>query len=164
MPETPFYLSWINASRYRGHLLRVCELLLSNLEDGLHGILAFGSLVKGTTEYTSEHQSDIDLLLLASGLPSEPLARLRFGLEILGLECLGVHRIWETPEELGALINAHQAFTFETMRDGQIVYDPHGMLHNCKLKVQELIVQLGVVETEHAWVWPQKVPGSSMNW
>jgi len=94
------------------------------------------------------------LLLLASGLPSEPLTRLRFGLEILGLDCLGVHRIWETQDELDALINAHQAFTFEIIRDGQIVYDPHGILQDCKLKVQELIVQLGVVETEHAWVWP----------
>ncbi|HME55090.1 MAG TPA: hypothetical protein VKM55_22985 [Candidatus Lokiarchaeia archaeon] len=50
MAETPFDLSWIDTSRYRDHFFRVCELLLANFEDRLHGILVFGFLAKGIAE------------------------------------------------------------------------------------------------------------------
>jgi hypothetical protein len=114
--------------------------------------------------YSPEHQSDIDLLLIATGLPTKPIERMKFDLDFLGLEALGVHRIWETPEDLDACVNAHQAFWFEIIRDGIAVYDPEGMFDVYKAKVQDLIAKLGIRETEHAWIWPQKVPGEAMDW
>jgi predicted nucleotidyltransferase len=142
----------------------VCEILLASLEDRLQGILVFGSLARGTAKYNAQHQSDIDLLVIVDDLPENPFARAKLEWEILGIVGLGVHCIWETPQELKELVNAHQAFTFEILRDGQAVFDPQQIFVGLKKTVQELILQLGIKETKYGWIWPQKIPGSLIEW
>ncbi len=164
MSKKLYDLSWLNEQSYFLHLTRVVEKLISRLEDNLQGILIFGSLAKGRVAYNTEHQSDIDLLIVAQTLPPNILARAKQDWEILGIEGLGIHAIWHTVAELESLVNAHRAFTFEILRDGKIVYDPTGILKRLKINVQELIAQLHVTETDTAWVWPQKEPGSEIEW
>ncbi|OLS15352.1 MAG: hypothetical protein RBG13Loki_1026 [Promethearchaeota archaeon CR_4] len=164
MPKPPYDLSWLSEKSYYNHLIRIVEKLFARLGSNLQGILTFGSLAKGKAIYNEEHQSDIDLLVIAENIPINVLSRAKKEWEYLGLDGLGTHIIWKTSTELEMLVDKHRAFIFEVIRDGKIIYDPDNWLKELKYKVQELIQQLVLIETESAWVWPQKVPGSEIEW
>ncbi|MHA1370659.1 MAG: nucleotidyltransferase domain-containing protein [Promethearchaeota archaeon] len=88
----------------------------------IHGILLFGSVARGDNFDYSLHESDLDILIVADGLSSDPFDR-RMSCAWIKDFCTEIEDIWVTPSELDALIKGRTGWVMDALYDGKILWE-----------------------------------------
>jgi len=144
------------------------DLLVAKLVEGFWGrlvsLIIFGSLAAGR----AKAESDIDLLIVAEGLPERYSDRLRLWRRVVsGLEVERL-RLWRergiyplidpillTPEEAGRV----QPFYLDLLNASIIVYDRGGFMRGVLERLRAKLRELGSIKVElpnGAWYWVVK--------
>nr|MDO8082797.1 nucleotidyltransferase domain-containing protein [Candidatus Freyarchaeota archaeon] len=148
-------------AEYRGLLEDYVSHILLHFGDRLRSVCLFGSVARG--EATPE--SDIDVLVIAEGLPWDVGLRVKEttwiytklketesyrSLRALGRNCL-ISDILLTPEEA----EKHPPILLDMIDDGIILYDKDDFLKNIFNKLSERLKELGArkVKTEKGHYW-----------
>lgn len=130
--------SMIRDKRYLQDLNRY---LSSVLEDkNVVGVLLFGSLSRGTA--MPYPQSDVNLLIVAKGLPPN-IAERRFIALKYKSEPMAIEDIWLTPEELLEGIEGGWGLLLDALTDGIILHDPEKLLQTSKEIVARKYKRIG---------------------
>ncbi len=149
------------SAEYRGLLEDYVSYLLNHFGDRLRSVCLFGSVARG--EATPE--SDIDVLVVAEGLPQDLGSRFREtnwihmklkktesyrSLRARGRNCL-ISDIPLTPEE----VDKHPPILLDMVDDGIILYDRDDFLKNVLRRLSERLKELGAkkVKTEKGHYW-----------
>lgn len=147
------YLAWAN--EVVGPARRV-------LGDCMEGLLVFGSVGRGTPR----DGSDLDILVVASGLPMGRGPRARLAEEIENLWTSGrrsqpdLTLILRTPED----VVAGFPLIFDMVDDGRIPFDPNGTVKNLLLGWRRRLEKAGArrIQTEEGWYWD--LSGGRKDW
>jgi len=145
-------------------------LLKKHFGSRLYSVCLFGSVAKGRPAA----DSDIDILVVASGIPDEAGMRIRetgyiheklrgteaySSLRSLGKSGL-ISDLYFTPEE----IERHPPILLDIVEEGIILYDKESFLRNVLLSIKDRLRELGarkvVTKKGHYWVLkPDIKPG-----
>lgn len=146
---------------YRGLLEEYVSYFFNHFRDRLRSVCLFGSVARGETT----PESDIDVLVVAKGLPQDLGSRFRETnwihmklketesyrlLRALGRNCL-ISDILLTPEE----VEKHPPILLDMVDDGIILYDRDDFLKNVLRSLSERLKELGArkVKTEKGYYW-----------
>ena len=148
------------------------EILVAKLVEGFWGrlvsLIIFGSLAAGR----AKAKSDVDLLIVAEGLPEKYSDRLRLWRRaVSGLEAERL-RLWRergiyplidpillTPEEAGRI----QPFYLDLLDTSIIVYDRGGFMQGVLERLRARVRELGSIKVElpdGSWYWVVKPDAS----
>lgn len=117
----------------------------------LVGGVVFGSRVSGE----ATHSSDLDMLVVAEGIP----ARLhRRGQEIRAIKRslppLPIDLLLQTRQEVISNFNNHNPLFLDIAEEGQIIFDTQNFLEDLVVATRAYIKQRGIQRTQGGWVFP----------
>ncbi len=52
----------------------------------------------------------------------------------------------------------------EIIKYGRILFELDAFFSNLKDTINNIIREKGIIESEHAWLWQQEIPGSKIEW
>jgi predicted nucleotidyltransferase len=104
----------------------------------VRGILLFGSVARND----AKKQSDVDILVIASGLPD---IKERYGF-ITVKKPSRIEDIWMTPDELIEMVDAKTGFVVDALLEGKILLDDGTVDSLKRLKAKKL---------KHGWFIPR---------
>ena len=117
----------------------------------LRGAVLFGSQAAGD----ASDESDIDLLVIACGIP---LQRQRRSKEILAIKRLfpglPLDILLMTPEEAQNNFRNHNPLFFDIAEDGVILFDPEGALQAAMQETRRYIRERGIERLGDGWRFP----------
>ena len=148
--------------RYEKLLERLVAELKTRYGERLVACAVFGSVGRGTPRY----DSDIDVLIVARGLPRGRLRRVE---EFLPVEnqlesalkvdepersSIALSPIFKTPEE----VEAGSPLFLDMVEDAKILYDPDRFLTEYLAKLRARLRELGArrIRRGNAWYWELK--------
>lgn len=148
--------------RYSWLIDRVVAELRTEYGNRLVAVAVFGSVGRGTPR----EDSDLDLLIVARGLPRGRFGRVE---EFLPVEArleaalravradgvpLLLSPVFKTPEE----VEQGSPLFLDMVEDGRIVFDPEGFLTAYLERLRARLRELGArrVRTDSAWYWELK--------
>jgi len=142
---------------------KVVQRLRETLGEKLISVALFGSYARG--DY---HQgSDLDLLVIAEGLPAHPVERIQwlYTLVVLVAKKRVGFVAW-TPEEFS---NAFPSLYLDFGLDARILFDSRGFLSERLKRVREIIEETGLYRVQNGrnFAWRFKKPpqrGYEINW
>jgi predicted nucleotidyltransferase len=134
------------------YLRQAVDHLLAALGENLMGVVLYGSRARGE----AREESDVDLLVIARGLPEgwykrrvfvhRPLKAINDAPPILVFA--------QTPEEFE---QHFPSIYLDIGQDGIILYDPQGYIAHRLQRIREITLQAGLVRKrtngEMNWVW-----------
>lgn len=110
-------------------------------------VILFGSVARGQ----ETEESDIDLIVVASGLPElkrrDELPPFRSPARI--------QDIWMTPEELVDMVIAKTGFVFDAFLEGRMLLDD-GTARDARERLISSMKRLKMIKFEHGWRIPMK--------
>jgi hypothetical protein len=142
---------------------RLVEELHHRLRENLVSVVLYGSYARGT----SGPDSDVDLLIIAKGLPSSSLERQAFVTPILfeiehpyrqSLKHTGwfpyISALLKTPEEAECVSRIY----FDMVEEAKILFEREGFFQAVLQKVQKRLAELGAkrVQVGKMWYWDLK--------
>ena len=154
--------------RYDRILARLLAELQAAYGERLVACAIFGSVGRGTPR----HDSDIDLLVVARGLPRGRFSRVEeflpvearlepaLGPEEAGDAPIALSPIFKTPEE----VEAGSPLFLDMIDDARILFDPEGFLAGYLDRLRARLRELGArrIRLGNAWYWelkPDLTPG-----
>lgn len=116
----------------------------------IKGIILYGSVARGT----ATKSSDIDMIVVASGLPE-----LRDRFNFINIKKPSrLEAVWMTPEELTGMVDAKTGFVVDALLEGKILRDD-GTIKEAKKRLEESLERLHAVKLTHGWF----IPRNSLN-
>lgn len=112
----------------------------------VHGILLFGSVARND----AKEQSDVDILVVASGLPD---IKERYGF-ITVKKPSRIEDIWMTPDELIEMVDAKTGFVVDALLEGKILLDD-GTVEDARDRLVASLKRLNAKRLEHGWFIPR---------
>lgn len=112
----------------------------------IKGIILYGSVARGTAKKTS----DIDLIVIASGLPD---IQDRFDF-IKIKKPSKLEAVWMTPEELTGMVDAKTGFVVDALLEGKFLKDD-GTVTDAKNRLEKSLQRLHAVKLTHGWFIPR---------
>jgi predicted nucleotidyltransferase len=154
--------------RYEEILRRLLVALKAHYGARLVSVAVFGSVGRGT----QREDSDVDLLIVAQGLPRGRTARVEEFVPVeRGLEAwltppraellpVALSPIFKTPEE----VNAGSPLFLDMVEDARLLYDDGGFLAGYLERLRQRLVALGSrrIRRGNTWHWvlkPDLKPG-----
>jgi predicted nucleotidyltransferase len=139
----------------RKELTPLVEGLRQGLSEQLWGLVLFGSVARGE----AQARSDLDLLLVADGLPEKFTTRMRCLRRLLPSEFRGVASfIAKTRAEFEA---GFPSYYLDIALDGIILYEREGYMQQKLARIRELMQTAGLrrqrTDDGFSWEW-QKPP------
>jgi len=128
----------LKAKPYDGILKKYISLVVKN--EKVTGIVLFGSLAKGLEKPYPE--SDIDILVIAEGIPKDLFERRIMVSKLKGNYPL-IEDIWITPEELIDGIKGGWGLLLDALEDGIVIYDRHGIISEAKSIIKSNFKRIG---------------------
>jgi len=110
-------------------------------------VILFGSVARGQAK---EH-SDIDIIVVASGLPE---LRNRDTLPPFP-KLARIQDIWMTPEELEDMVIAKTGFLVDTLLEGRLLRDD-GTVARARKKLVESLKRLRAIRLKSGWMIPRE--------
>ena len=149
-------------ARYDSILARLLAELRDAYGARLVACAVFGSVGRGT----ARHDSDIDLLIVARGLPRGRVNRVEeflpvevrlepaLGSEGPGHAPIALSPVFKSPEE----VDAGSPLFLDLVEDARILYDPEGLLAGCLNRLRARLRELGAqrIWRGNAWYWDLK--------
>ncbi|MHA1208475.1 MAG: nucleotidyltransferase domain-containing protein [Candidatus Freyarchaeota archaeon] len=149
------------SAEYWGLLEEYVSLVQKHFSERLWSVCLFGSVARGE----AEAESDIDVLVVAEGLPRDVGMRVRDtnwihlklreteayrSLRALGRNTL-ISDVFFTPEE----VKQHPPILLDVVEDGVILYDKGNFLRNTLETLSERLRELGArkVKTRRGYYW-----------
>lgn len=133
---------------------QVVAALRTALGDRLVAVVLFSSRARGE----AREDSDWDVLVIAEGLPEDPLERGQFLRQLLPIQCrLAVSFLARTPQEFEGHL---PSLYLDIALDGQILYDPKGYAAQHLAVLRRLIEEAGLFRerTPAGDLWRWKTP------
>lgn len=112
----------------------------------VRGILLFGSVARND----AKEQSDVDILVVASGLPD---IKERYGF-ITVKKPYRIEDIWMTPEELIEMVDAKTGFVVDALLEGRILLDD-GTVEDARVRLKDSLKRLNAKKLKHGWFIPR---------
>ncbi len=113
----------------------------------IKSVILFGSVARGQAK---EH-SDIDLIVVASGLPE-----LKRRDELPPFRSLArIQDIWMTPEELEDMVIAKTGFVVDALLESKVLRDD-GTAAAARERLVQSLERLKIRKLEHGWMIPRK--------
>jgi len=94
----------------------------------VRSIILFGSVARGE----AREDSDVDLLVIASGLPD---IKKRYDDLLPARKPARIDDIWMTPEELEEMVDAKTGFVMDALMEGEVLLDD-GMVKGAKKRLK----------------------------
>ncbi len=126
------------------------EEYLDKIKNRVTGVLLFGSVSRH--EELPFPQSDIDMIVIAKGIPSDFFERADFVRKIENCPSL-LQSIWMTEEEFIAQFKAGAGYLLDAIHEGRIIYD-NGFLKKIIPQAKNELEAQGIRRVGNAWVWP----------
>ena len=123
---------------------------LEKVKNRVTGVLLFGSVAR--REELPFPQSDIDMIVVAKGLPSDYFERAELVRKIENCPSL-LQSIWMTEEEFISQWKAGAGYLLDAIHEGKIIYDT-GFLRRIIPQAKNEIKLQGIQRVGSAWVWP----------
>ena len=112
----------------------------------IKSVILFGSVARGQAK---EH-SDIDLIVVASGLPE-----LKRRDELPPFRSLArIQDIWMTPEELEDMVIAKTGFVVDALLEGKVLLDD-GTVAAARARLVQSLERLKIRKLDHGWMIPR---------
>lgn len=112
----------------------------------IKGIILYGSVARGEAKKTS----DIDMIVVASGLPE-----LKDRFNFIGIKKPSrLEAVWMTPEELTGMVDAKTGFVVDALLEGKVLKDD-GTVAAAKKRLEESLERLNAVKLTHGWFIPR---------
>ena len=112
----------------------------------VRGILLFGSVARND----AKEQSDVDILVVASGLPD---IKERYGF-ITVKKPSRIEDIWMTPDELVEMVDAKTGFVVDALLEGRILLDD-GTINDARSRLVDSLRRLEAKRLKHGWFIPR---------
>ena len=112
----------------------------------VRSIILFGSVARGE----AREDSDVDLLVIASGLPD---IKKRYDL-LPARKPARIDDIWMTPEELEEMVDAKTGFVMDALMEGSVLLD-NGTVEEAKKRLKASLKRLGARRLKHGWFIPR---------
>lgn len=112
----------------------------------VRSIILFGSVARGE----AREDSDVDLLVIASGLPD---IKNRYDL-LPARKPARIDDIWMTPEELEEMVDAKTGFVMDALMEGEVLLDD-GTVEEAKKRLKASLKRLGARRLKHGWFIPR---------
>ena len=112
----------------------------------VRGILLFGSVARND----AKEQSDVDILVVASGLPD---IKERYGF-ITIKKPSRIEDIWMTPDELIEMVDAKTGFVVDALLEGKILLDD-GTVEDARARLKDSLKRLNAKKLKHGWFIPR---------
>jgi len=126
----------------------IIEDYLKRLQDhNVRSIILFGSVARGE----AREDSDVDLLVIASGLPD---IKKRYDDLLPARKPARIDDIWMTPEELEEMVDAKTGFVMDALMVGEVLLDD-GTVEEAKKRLTESLKRLGARRLKHGWFIPR---------
>ena len=109
---------------------------------GVCGILLFGSVARND----AKEYSDVDMLVIASGLPD---IKERYGF-ITVKKLSRIEDIWMTPDELIEMVDAKTGFVVDALIEGKILLDD-GTIKDARSRLVDSLKRLKAKRLKHGW-------------
>ncbi len=112
----------------------------------VRGILLFGSVARND----AKKQSDVDILVIASGLPD-----IKERYDFIRVEKPSrIEDIWMTPEELVEMVDAKTGFVVDALLEGKILLDD-GTINDARSRLVDSLKRLNAKKLKHGWFIPR---------
>jgi len=112
----------------------------------VRGILLFGSVARND----AKEQSDVDILVVASGLPD-----IKERYDFITVEKPSrIEDIWMTPDELIEMVDAKTGFVVDALLEGKILLDD-GTIKDARARLKDSLKRLKVKKLKHGWFIPR---------
>ncbi|MBS7652723.1 MAG: nucleotidyltransferase domain-containing protein [Candidatus Bathyarchaeia archaeon] len=128
---------------YRRALIRYAARVRRRI--GARAIILYGSTARGTFGAGS----DIDLLVIAEGLPENFLERIRL-LDDLRDSTAPIEVIGYTPEEFSRMIDKPHPTALSAIEDGIVLHDD-GFFEEMRRRFSEIRERMRIVRLEDGW-------------
>jgi Nucleotidyltransferase domain. len=126
----------------------IIEDYLKRLQDhNVRSIILFGSVARGE----AREDSDVDLLVIASGLPD---IKKRYDDLLPARKPARIDDIWMTPEELEEMVDAKTGFVMDALMVGEVLLDD-GTVEEAKKRLKASLKRLGARRLKHGWFIPR---------
>lgn len=126
---------------------KLVEDYIEKLRDcNVKSVILFGSVARGE----AREDSDVDLLVVASGLP--PLKE-RYRLPPFRKPAR-IQDIWMTPEELYEMVDAKTGFVVDALLEGKALQDD-GTVARARERLEDSLKRLGARRIKHGWIIPR---------
>jgi predicted nucleotidyltransferase len=112
----------------------------------VRGILLFGSVARND----AKEQSDVDILVVASGLPD---IKERYN-RITVKNPSRIEDIWMTPDELVEMVDAKTGFVVDALLEGKILLDD-GTINDARSQLVNSLKRLKAKRLKHGWFIPR---------
>ena len=112
----------------------------------VRGILLFGSVARND----AKEQSDVDILVVASGLPD---IKERYDF-ITVKKPSRIEDIWMTPDELIEMVDAKTGFVVDALLEGKILLDD-GTIKGARARLRDSLKRLNAKKLKHGWFIPR---------
>jgi predicted nucleotidyltransferase len=127
------------------------EAMINDYVEGIkgldvRGILLFGSVARND----AKEQSDVDILVVASGLPD---IKERYGF-ITVKKPSRIKDIWMTPDELIEMVDAKTGFVVDALLEGRILLDD-GTIKDARARLKDSLKRLNAKKLKHGWFIPR---------
>ncbi|MFN3621841.1 MAG: nucleotidyltransferase domain-containing protein [Nitrososphaerales archaeon] len=109
-------------------------------ESKIAGLILYGSLARGFEKPYPE--SDIDVLVVAEGIPKDLFERRMMTLKFKE-DCPLIEDMWITPEEFIDAVRGGWGLILDALEDGIIIYDKYGIIANAKNIVRSSFKRVG---------------------
>lgn len=153
MAATPPELSRLNGEY--AELIKEFSLRAArHFGDNLTSICVFGSVARGE----SDEESDLDIMVVANGLPEDVGVRYRDTADMRSEvklteaykklrateKCAQISEVYLTPEE----VSKHPPLLLDIVEDGLIVYDKNGFLQEVLSDIKARLRELGAIRVK----------------
>lgn len=125
---------------YEDILKKYVKLILKDAK--VVGLILHGSLARGLEKPYPE--SDIDLIVVAEGIPKDIFERKLMASKIKQGEAL-IEDLWVTPEELIEGVKGGWGVILDALADGVVMYDRIGVIAEAKKIVKSSFKRVGRV-------------------
>ena len=127
------------------------EAMINDYVEGIkgldvRGIMLFGSVARND----AKEQSDVDILVVASGLPD---IKERYGF-ITVKKPSRIEDIWMTPDELIEMVDAKTGFVVDALLEGKILLDD-GTIKDARARLRDSLTRLKAKRLKHGWFIPR---------
>lgn len=112
----------------------------------VRGILLFGSVARND----AKEQSDVDILVVASGLPD---IKERYDFRRVE-KPTRIEDIWMTPDELIEMVDAKTGFVVDALLEGTILLDD-GTVEDARARLRGSLKRLNAKRLKHGWFIPR---------